>query len=33
MLLSSSTCRMSLKVGGRFLPAASTIWQPLSTTA
>ena len=33
MLLSSSTRRMSLNVGGRFLPAASTILQPLSTTA
>jgi hypothetical protein len=33
MLWSSSSLRMSANVAGRFLPAASTILQPLSTTA
>ena len=33
MLRSSSSLRMSVNVAGRFLPAASTILQPLSTTA
>src|SRR3954447_9490332 len=33
MLRSSRTRRMSVNVGGRFFPAASTILQPLSITA